>query len=380
MNIISSDSIALDSIKLGKIFTYHGSNQLCNLYYNNEPFYLHTPTLYIPYGVLYFQNSSKPVLEMTTDNEKFDSGISKFKEVIRNIEARCEGLYQELYEKQTGNSLENSLEITSQVKKIYMRGDNKFLIPINKDSSRCILVEYPNRKKSFILDWEKIPKPTYGIAVVHLRNFWVRDGKCGVNWVLEHVQVMPSHVLDNPSKCQGTTVEEITESLPDSAILEKSPVLQSIESDPIYGVYFKMRKMGIPLEAVQNKMRLNGHDPTVILQSGKLAIQVAHQQITTTASTLGLPPPPPPLPSGAIPSLSSGLQSQSTQLARSGLLSQISGGGFQLKKVSRDTDKPKKKLHKTHDLNVPSLDDILGGLSKLKKVEIPQKRTLFKSA
>ena len=113
MNITSPNSISLDAIKLGKIFTYHGTNQLCNLYYNNEPFYLHTPTLYIPYGVLYFQNSSKPVLEMTTDNEKFDPGISQFKEVIRNIEAHCLGLYRELYTKQVGKPCETELEITS---------------------------------------------------------------------------------------------------------------------------------------------------------------------------------------------------------------------------------------------------------------------------
>ena len=308
---------------------------------------------------------------MTTANEKFDIGITQFKEVVKRMELHCLVLYKDLYAKQVGKPLEKELEITSLVKKVYMREENKFLIPINKEASKCILVEYPSKKKRFILDWD-IKKPTYGIAVVQMRNFWVRDGKCGVNWVLEHVQIMPSHILDWQFNCQSTEASAITESLPTSAILEKNQLMEVrlLENDPVYGVYFKMRKMGIPLEAVQVKMRLNGHDPAVLQYSGKLAVQVAHQQLGNTASTKGLPPP---LPSGALPSSASGLHSQSAQLTRSGLLSQITGGDFQLKKVSSETTQPKKKHHRSHDLNVPSLDDILGGLSKLKKVEISPK-------
>ena len=372
MNILACKDISLDAIKLGKIYTYHSSNQLCNLYYNNEPFYIHTPALYIPYGVLYFQNSSKPVLEMTTANEKFDIGITQFKEVIKRMELHCLALYKDLYAKQVGKPLEKELEITSLVKKVYMREENKFLIPINKEASKCILVEYPSKKKRFILDWD-IKKPTYGIAVVQMRNFWVRDGKCGVNWVLEHVQIMPSHILDWQFNCQSTEASAITESLPTSAILEKNQLMEVrlLENDPVYGVYFKMRKMGIPLEAVQNKMRMSGHNPEVLMQNGKLAVQIAYQQIQTATCTIPLPPPPPQSPIHAIKSLANSLDSQATQLQtqqpRNAILSQIASGGFQLKKVSAEGLSAKKKIYKKHDLNVPSLDDILGGLSRLKK-------------
>jgi hypothetical protein len=311
--------------------------------------------------MLYFQNSKTPMLEMTTDNEKFDKNITKFKEILKNLEESCLLLYNKLYFLQTGEQLDKELKIVSLVKNVYMKNCNKFLIPVNKEHCKCILLEYPSNKKTIIKNWEMVV-PTYGIAVIRIKNFWVRDDKCGINWILECVQIMPSHLLDWQLNCCFTNPDNITEFLPSTALIEKSEFLTPIEHNPEYEVYFKMKKMGIPIQAIQNKMRLNGHNPELLDYSGKLTIQIAQQQIKlsntlNTFTTIIPQPPPPPL---------------STKITENkpnilGLISQINSKEFKLKKTIIE-DKTQ-KIYNNTNLKVPKLQDIQTTLSQLKKTD-----------
>ena len=384
MNVISSNNLEFDKLKLSKIFVYNNSN-LCNIYYNNDLFYIHTPTLYIPYGMLYFQNSKTPMLEMTTENEKFDKGITKFKEVIKRMEDMCLTLYKELYKIQTGEILDKELQISSLVKNIYMKNSNKFLIPVSKEHCKCILLEYPSNRKTIVDNWNMVV-PTYGVSIMRIKNFWVRENKCGINWILHSVQIMPSHLLDWQFTSNPTNENTITELLPSNALLENTTILNPIEHNPEYEVYFKMKKMGIPIEAIKNKMRINGHNPEILEYNGKLTIQIAQQQITTKGHTKILSsdksktfniPTPPPLSSILFSNTNltqedinnykqNDLKLNSNKINITGLLSQINSQEFKLKKTVIEE---KKKVYSSTNLKVPKLEDIQISLSQLKKTD-----------
>ena len=165
---------------------------------------------------------------------------------------------------------------------------------------------------------------------------------------------------------------------------------------PEYSIYFKMLKMGIPKDAIKQKMTLTGADSRVIdYPETAPYITVLHYisnphlgaySKPTISTGSGIPPPPPlpgisgmngippppPLPGMAgIPGIH-GMDSSNNQ-ARAGLLSAIASGGFKLKKVD-----PKEKMlaklasnnANPNGMKVPSLMDIQGALARLKKVEI----------
>ena len=43
-----------------------------------------------------------------------------------------------------------------------------------------------------------------------------------------------------------------------------TPETNALASDPKYSIYFKMLKMGVPAQAVRNKMNLDGVDASVL--------------------------------------------------------------------------------------------------------------------
>jgi len=154
---------------------------------------------------------------------------------------------------------------------------------------------------------------------------------------------------------------------------------------PEYTMYFKMMKLGIPRDAVKQKMTLLGIDPRVLdypenAPYASVLHYISNPHLTYIPPTptsfilppppppgLGFPgiPPPPPPPPGI---LGAGVNNAS----RAGLLSAINAGGFKLKKVDPNQINKDKILANTNPagLKVPSLGDIQGALARLRKVDI----------
>jgi hypothetical protein len=157
-----------------------------------------------------------------------------------------------------------------------------------------------------------------------------------------------------------------------------------------------MVKMGIPKDAVKQKMGLMGIDSRVIdYPDSTPYITVLHylynphlkfiNSKNTIQVTPPLPPPPPPLfPFSGINSGINANNDNDSGNDRKNLLNQISTGGFKLKKVDLQntsanittSGNTKKDLvnklvnNLPHGLKVPSLEDIQGALNRLKKVKL----------
>jgi hypothetical protein len=250
--------------------------------------------------------------------------------------------------------------------------------------SKCILSD-DGKKNKFLFNWE-IPVPTYGISIIWIKNVWIKNGKWGVNLFMYASRVMNSHVLDpidflgeNSDNKNIKTIDVIKQFAPN----EKMSI--TISQVPEYSMFFRMLKMGIPSDAIKQKMSIAGVDVRIIdYPQDTPYVTVLHYlsnpQLKYQKDNLqsGIPQPP-PMPFSVIPPPPPIFSLQSSSSIKAGLLNQINGGNFTLKKVNKEQlelDKKQKLLEKlssqTSGIKVPSLSDIQGALSKLKKVDIDQ--------
>jgi hypothetical protein len=395
------------NIRLGKTFKYGGDYHLTNLYYladdassstnvidkekqatrqdavdEKTKLIIQTPLMFIPNSMIYF--NEKPFLELSFNNEDNDKDVLAFKEWFQQLE---EYIFR-LIKRRTSLGITRE-GMVSSIKTGNGRGvSTKFLVPININVSKCVLNDDGKRNK-ILFNWE-IPVPTYGISIIWIKNIWVKRGKWGVNLFMYATRVMNSHVLD-PVDFLGVdtdnksvrTVDVINKFHKD----EKMSIL--VGQVPEYTMYFKMLKLGIPRDAVKQKMTLLGIDARILdypetAPYASVLHYISNPHLTYSAPKssispsipppppplmgMGMPPPPPPPP---LPGMF-GASVDGNNTSRAGLLNAINTGGFKLKKVDADQVKKDKVLANTNPagLKVPSLMDIQGALAKLKKVDL----------
>jgi len=391
------------NIKIGKTFKYSlGSDSnyhLTNIYYINPTtntnvslpketdskkqdslddktkLIFQTPLMYVPKSLIYF--NEKPFLELSFNNEENDKDVSEFKKWITNLE----DYIFKLIKKRTTLGIEKS-NMCSILKANNNGGRvNKLIVPINTSVSKCILNDDCNNKKSKILfNWE-IPTPTYAISIIWIKNIWVKNGKWGINLFMYTSRVMNSHMLD-PIDFMGLDSNNKTIKTNDIIKQFKPDDNASIQIGqvPEYIMYFKMLKLGIPKDAVKQKMSLLNLDTRYIDYPDTTPYITVIHYISNPKLGPYIKPN-----DNALHNMSNNMPNNISSLPvrpniQLDLLKNISGGGFKLKKVdinesiSEDSKKEKilSKLVKTgsNGLKVPSLGDIQGALSRLKKVDL----------
>jgi len=414
------------NIKLGKTFKYSLGNDsnynLTNIYYikpnicenennldnsNSLPkeyeskkqdniddktkLIIQTPLMYIPNSMIYF--NEKPFLELSFNNEDNDKDVSEFKIWITNLE---EYLFK-LIKKRTSLGIEksNMCSILKGNNSNYSNYSNytssskrstKLIVPINTNISKCILNDDCNNKKSKILfNWE-IPVPTYAISIIWIKNIWLKKGKWGINLFMYASRVMNSHMLD-PIEFMDLDSNNKTIKLQDIKKQFKDDKNESIEIGqiPEYTTYFKMLKMGIPKDAIKQKMSILGLDTRYIDYPETT-------QYITFMHYISNPNLKPFVNSYNKSIIENSDEKSDIESKGSigniggigkGILSSIIGGGIKLKKVDINDQKDLKDskinikdkilnniIINNNQLKVPSLNDIQGALSRLKKLNI----------
>jgi len=250
------------------------------------------------------------------------------------------------------------------------------LIPLNVNISKCILNEdynnFNNTKKSKILfNWD-IPTPTYAISIIWIKNIWIKNKKWGINLFMYASRVMNSHILD-PIDFMGSDSDNKTIKIQDIAKKFKDDKNASVQIGqiPEYTLYFKMQKMGIPKDAIKQKMKTLDLDTRYIdypettpyvtfihyisnPQLGTYVKPKSNESETKNENENNI-------------SINNILQFRpNIQL---NLLNNIKSGEIKLKKVITN-DKLSSIVKNTKSLKVPSLGDIQGALSKLKKINL----------
>ena len=380
--------IETKNIKLGKTFKYGDNYHLTNIYYLPTPditipketdsksqntvddktkLIIQTPLMYIPNSMVYF--NEKPFLELSFNNEENDKDVLEFKKWIIDLE----DYIFKLIKKRTTLKIEKQ-NINSILKNGYGKSSSvsRLIVPINMNISKCIL-NVDNKKTKFLFNWE-ISVPTYAISIVWIKNIWVKNGKWGINLFMYASRVMNSHILD-PIDFMGIDGDNKSIKIADVNKKFKEDEKMSIQVGqiPEYTMFFKMLKMGIPKEAIKQKMLLSSLDTRYIDYPSETPFSVVLHYISNPQ--LGTYVKPKNGDSGNMeivglidrPSINIG-----------GLLSSINGidgVGFKLKKVNLEENQEEKTkarlLMKVNSgLKVPSLNDITSALSRLKKIEI----------
>ena len=415
------------NIKLGKTFKYSISENynLTNIYYINEnenenecnevpattnpvnsiqikepitkkqesiddktKLIIQTPLMYIPNSIIYF--NEKPFLELSFNNEDNDKDVNEFKKWISILE---DYIFKIIKKRSSlGIKKENMISIIKQKNANYSNSSTKILIPINMNVSKCILTD-DNKKSKFLFNWE-IPVPTYGISIIWIKNIWIKNGKWGINLFMYASRVMNSHILDPidflglDSDNKSIKTYEVAKQFKND---EKMSIL--VGQVPEYTMFFKMLKLGIPKQAIKQKIELSNLDSRIIdypdttpyatvlhyISNPKLGPYVKPNQSSSTnqgSSLSGL---------SVLPMSSESILKPNIKLD---LLKNISNGAFKLKKVEKDENDNKDNKDNTRKnikdkilnmvnnntnnlgLKVPTLCDIQGALSKLRRVEI----------
>ena len=411
------NEIDKNKIKLGKTFNYSLSDNynLINIYYLNETnnntnnahninnnlqinenksrsqnvvdektkLIIQTPLMYLPNNIIYFND--KPFLELSFNNEDNDKDVRYFKQWIIDLEHY---MYK-LIKKRTSLTIkkENMISIIKQKNANYKNSTTKILVPINTNISKCILND-DVKKSKILFNWD-IPVPTYGISIIWVKNIWVKNNKWGINLFMYASRVMNSHILD-PIDCLGMDTKSIKKY--DVSTKFKNDEKMSIEVGhiPEYTMFFKMLKVGIPKDAIKQKIELAGLDKRIIdypenapyttvlhyISNPHLGAYVKNNNVSrdtvnnnTTTTTI----------SNVINNTNSSINSLPKPSIKLDLLNNINKGGFKLKKVDinenenqkqKMKDKILNKINNNNGLKVPSLGDIQGALSKLKKIEL----------
>ena len=240
-NIFNEDKTNIKYIKFGKTQSFNNKKYI-PIYYNDQKtkktkyndFLIKTPRLFIPNKVRK-EIGYKPSIE-TIMIEGDDEGIAYFKEIFTKIEKK---IYNQIKKRKRLNLKEK--EFLSIIKDDYKYKTKKLYLPLNTYTSSCIDI---NNK--IIKEWDFIA-PTYGYFIIQIKNVWIGDDKWGINLFCNAAMILPSQLMDPPpipvQKVQYMFESEINS-------------LKTIGEDERFSKFFKMKKMGIPVQAIKNKMMI----------------------------------------------------------------------------------------------------------------------------
>ena len=221
---------------------------ISKILYNNKTYSIQTTKLMI-YSNPIKHNFSGYTLSLCCNDYKFNHIQKSFIKSIKNIEQ---------FVKSSLPKLEKYSNINSS--------DFKSCIHINKNNTQAYLtVHLPfsnNCITTKIYDHTKLEKNIEYISpnssclnIITLQHIWFKNNKYGLHWNLNQSKIY--HPIEKINECL------ILDDMDQEPILnyhhipnKKQPDLDKYLSHPIFGKFIKMKQMGVPLEAIESKMKL----------------------------------------------------------------------------------------------------------------------------
>ena len=364
-NIFNEDKTNIKYIKFGKTQSFNNKKYI-PIYYNDQKtkktkyndFLIKTPRLFIPNKVRK-EMGYKPSIE-TIMIEGDDDGVAYFKEIFSKIEKK---IYNQIKKRKRLNLKEK--EFLSIIKDDYKYKTKKLYLPLNTYTSSCIDI---NNK--IIKEWDFIA-PTYGYFIIQIKNIWIGEDKWGINLFCNAAMILPSQLMD-PPPIPVQNIQYMFESEMNS--------LKTIGEDERFIKFFKMKKMGIPIQAIKNKMIIEKISPNIIdlkldtpLKSIKFSLE--DTSLTTTVNTQfklsnspkNIQHPPHLSPTIKYQTISN--RGKIIQLdIKSQLFNELKSKGSSLLKSKNNYHKSKttKNVINKTDARIPSLDQIKDAIQKMK--------------
>ena len=372
-NVLDIDLIRSKYIKTGKEQVFNKTRLIPIYYYEKstgktkyDNLIIKSPRLFVnnSFENKYNQSKNKTLEAILVENgNSKECLIAQFSKTLSKIETSIKKQLLRKYKK-TPNDLSNK-EYCSLVKTDKTYQSNKIYLPISYENTQLIDI---NSNKILLSD-SSIKFPTYGYFVFMFKNVWIKDHKWGINIFCNGGMILPSQYCDPPP---------IPKPQLEYLFKEELDELKIIGDDSKFTRFFKMKKMGVPVQAIKNKMCLEDLTPIeleFITLDEKTSIREANRIINIRMSGQGNnnippppPPPPPPFPNslGATPShplaSASALAPALNRINLNDILN------FKFKKQSHkaiNTPIQPRKPSVDGDSRVPSLDQIRDAISKM---------------
>ena len=380
-----------NQLSLGKTYKYNLNMSFIKLYYNNERAIFQTPMLFVPYsprkgefcGGLQGSETAGAVgsgfkesyyLTASLFNDEYDSDVGEFEKWVNDLEVQTLKLLRKrpyLNAAATGK--------TSLLKFDDYRGCQKLNLKFERGNAKFYVIEGKSRLSKSV-PFHEIATPCYAVFIIELGGVWIRkqavsDGtdtetEWGINLILHGAQCTPSHTEPSPLGIQPTDfiynqgMANVGARMANQVSIPPPPppplpgfmfsVSPPNPINPLIAPYLKMLKLGIPRDAVKQKMMLAGDDPLLL----------DNPQPPPFFAGGGIPPPPPFFAGGGIPPppMLGGLNTGPPRIT-SDMLAMV-----RLKKADTESQQqqvPKKQQTQQQGFNV-DLSDILAIKSRLK--------------
>ena len=279
-------------LKLGNIrkFSDEYSFIPINIIYDTKriPLLIQTPQMFIPYGITQNEENSKTHCTISFHNKDNDHLTKNLLKDFKNVQDKITNIYSDKFS--VNPFLKDSLY--SECMKL----------KINESSKH-----YNNQKAPI----HKIECFSYGSFIIQLSGLWIQNKQMWFQWLL-----LQSRIDD---KLEIQEYAFVDKNIPPPPPLPKS--FSSISK------YHSMIKMGVPKNAVIQKMKQDNVDPSLLEKNEKILDNPSRNLITSTML-------------------------QSVKLKKK---------NSSMKQNNKDLKIEKK------DKRVPSLDEIQNALKRLKK-------------
>ena len=339
-----NNNIHIDDIELVNTIRYDKHHYVWPITYKKKNVCLQSS-----YLQLIKHNKQYNNVSLSTYHKPAQVSKQRFIKLIRDIDKK---MIQEL------RTLKKKIKYKQKIlyKKSYV-SQNKYIyynFPLQHYNKKVVCNIYDEHKGLQTLNY--IEKGCDVYSIVWLKNMWLKDNKAGLNYIIIQLKVYKPIV--SITKCiiiedddiftdstntanTANTASITTKSNKHNKVITDIPELSI---DPIYTIYFKMKKMGVPVKAIQMKMTLAGHDPD-ILTSTTHTMTKKNKTISTKSMT--------PM------DLLAGIKHKKLKKTKK-------------KKVS-EKDKKKRLLQRLGALSrqngIPTLEEILQTRNRLKKIK-----------
>ena len=214
---------------------------------------IQSPIIFIPFGLSMYNN--KTYLDISFVNINSDKEMQLFKKTLDNINSN---VIKKIKKKN------KNLKFNSSIKKSSNIYPDRFRLSIKDD----ILVFNENKQ---IIDFSYIQPKMYVKILIHPECIWNNEDSFGITWNVLQLKLYTKLILNTYSFIDDETSNNDNK----------------YKDDPKYQKYFKMIKMGVPIDAIKHKMICDNLDPNILDSNSNNTI--------LNKSNTG-PPPPPPLP------------------------------------------------------------------------------------
>ena len=239
--IFKSQNIIIDNITFKKVYSIGNNIYNQPIKYMLKDLIIQTPIIYIPFGINSYNN--KKYLDISLLNIESDPEMIEFKQFICNINELVIKKIKTIKRKNNKKimSFKNSLKKTS---------NSFFPDRVRLSISESILVYNDYKRK---ISFDCIQPKMYCKMLISPKCIWYSERDYGIVWNTLQVKIYDKVILDEYSFIDDN-----------QSIKEISNTESEYENDERYKKYFRMIKMGVPKDAVKNKMSNDGIDPIIL--------------------------------------------------------------------------------------------------------------------